>query len=138
MLYLLLKVSAIKAKKASFSGQLPVTSAGIRGRNRSTSTFSTASSASACFAFHHLNPDYENGGDGSDLPMVCQSSISQPCSHHSSFSGPSGSRYLSYHFRLLLKSTTGILITIVSRMPCKWKITIKGEALSCLDAVAQG
>ena len=34
-----LKVS-IKAKKASFSGQLPVTSA-IKGRNRSTSTFST-------------------------------------------------------------------------------------------------
>ena len=100
MLYLLLKVSAIKAKKASFSGQLPVTSADIRGRNRSTSTFSTASSASACFAFHHLNPDYENGGDGSDLPMVCQSSISQPCSHHSSFSGPSGSRYLNNYFRL--------------------------------------
>merc|ERR1719433_407397 len=37
--------------------QLPVTSStGYKGRNRSTSTFSTASSASACYTFHHLNP----------------------------------------------------------------------------------
>ena len=92
--FTLLKVT-IKAtvKKASFTGQLPVTSVAFKGRNRSVSTFSTASSASACYAFHHLNPDNEIGGDGSDLPMVCQASISQPCSHHPSFSGPSGSRY---------------------------------------------
>ena len=75
--------------------QLPVTSStGYKGRNRSTSTFSTASSASACYTFHHLNPDHDyGGGDGSDLPMACQqTSKSQPCSHHPSFSGPSGSR----------------------------------------------
>ena len=93
---LIFKAPQIKAningKKASI-GQLPVTSSsGYKGRNRSTSTFSTASSASACYTFHHLNPDHENGGDGSDLPMVCQTSKSQPCSHHPSFSGPSGSR----------------------------------------------
>ena len=32
----------------------------------------------------------------------------------------------------------GLLAQILSQMPSKWKITIKGEALSCLDAVAQG
>ena len=75
------------AKKTSFNGQLPVTTS-FKGRNRSTSTFSTASSASACYTFHHLNPD-QDCGDGNDLPMACQTSISQPCSHHASFSGPS-------------------------------------------------
>ena len=63
----------------------------FKGRNRSTSSFSTASSASACYNFHHLNPDTLD--DGSDLPMACQTSISQPCSHHASFSGPSSSSW---------------------------------------------
>lgn len=95
-----LKVTTNKSNNGSGKrvslGQLPVTSSSsvIKGRNRSTSTFSTASSASACYSFHHLNPDneYGNGGDGSDLPMGCQTSSgskSQPCSHHPSFSGPS-------------------------------------------------
>lgn len=64
-------------------------SSAFKGRNRSVSTFSTASSASACYNFQHLNPDTLD--DGSDLPMACQTSISQPCSHHASFSGPSSS-----------------------------------------------
>ena len=93
-LYFPLHFKAHSTKKGPIC-QLPVTSSsGYKGRNRSTSTFSTASSASACYTFHHLNPDHEyGGGDGSDLPMACQqTSKSQPSSHHPSFSGPSGSR----------------------------------------------